>query len=320
VFPTVKTAVIAIGGNAILKPNEEGTAEKQRFNIDKTTAQIAKIVKMGYKVIITHGNGPQVGNILLKNDFAHGIVPPMPMDVCVAESQGQMGYMIQQSLANKLRELGLSKYPTSIITQVVVDENDEAFASPTKPVGPYYHEERAQDLAKKKGWTMMQDYARHGYRRVVPSPKPIRVVEGAIIKDLLEREDDGNIIIALGGGGVPVIQKENSLFGIEAVVDKDLASQLLATQIQAQLLCMVTDVQSVAINFGEPSQKDLDKMNVSDARRYLKEGHFPPGSMGPKILSSIRFLESGGEQVIITTSENLVSALKDGKGTRIFPG
>ena len=315
-----KSAVIAIGGNAILKPHEKGTKEEQLNNIRATTKHIAQLVKRGYSVVITHGNGPQVGNILLKNEMAEGIVPSMPMDVCVAESQGQMGYMIQQSLINALFELGISANVTSLITQVVVDENDYAFENPTKPVGPYYPEEEAMRLAKEKGWNMMEDLARHGYRRVVASPEPLEIVERAIIEGLVNSPNENNIVIALGGGGVPVIRSKAQLSGVEAVVDKDLASQLLATNIKADLLIMITDVEYVAINYGKPKQENLNNVTSSEVRKYLKEGHFPPGSMGPKILASVRFLESGGERVIVTTSENLEDALKKNIGTHIVSG
>jgi carbamate kinase len=315
-----KMALIAIGGNAILQPNEDGSAEEQLKNIDITCGHIANMMKKGYNVVITHGNGPQVGNILLRNDIAEGITPAMPMDVCVAESQGQIGYMIQQSLINRLAELNIKARVTSLITQVMVDAQDEAFENPTKPIGPYYPEGEAERLAKEKGWTMMEDKAREGYRRVVPSPEPIEIVESETIKRLVEGDDGKEIIIAAGGGGVPVVRTELGLKGVEAVVDKDLASQVLATSIKANLLIMLTDVDKVSINFGKPEQEDLSEMSVADAKKYLRDGHFPPGSMGPKVKSAIRFLENGGEEVIITTSENLEKALVGERGTRIFPG
>jgi carbamate kinase len=314
-----KTAVIAIGGNAILRPNEKGTKSQQLNNISATTEQIATLVKQGYSIVITHGNGPQVGNILLRNDMAKEIITPMPMDVCVAESQGQMGYLIQQSMINSLSEIGISAIVTSIITQVLVNEQDYAFENPKKPVGPYYPEEVAMKLAKEKGWSMMEDIARHGYRRVVASPEPIDIVEKGIIKELVDSKEN-NIVIALGGGGVPVVRKDNAIQGMEAVVDKDLASQLLASNIKADLLVMITDVEHVAVNYGTPQQENLRRITSSEAKIYLKEGHFPSGSMGPKILAAIRFLESGGERVIITTSEKLKDALDEKTGTIIISG
>jgi carbamate kinase len=321
VMPSMgKMALIAIGGNAILLPKEHGSAEEQLRNIRKTCEHIANMMKKGYNVVITHGNGPQVGNILLRNEIADGITPSMPMDVCVAESQGQIGYMIQQSLVNRLNHLGITARVISLVTQVIVDAEDEAFENPTKPIGPYYPEVEAQRLAKEKGWTMMEDKAREGYRRVVPSPEPIEIVESETIIKLLQGEEDREIIIAAGGGGVPVIRTKEGLKGVEAVVDKDLASQVLATSIRAHLLVMLTDVDKVAINYGKPDQKNLNELTLIEAKNYLKEGHFPPGSMGPKVLSAIRFIENGGEESIITTPENFEKALAGERGTRIVPG
>jgi carbamate kinase len=315
-----KMALIAIGGNAILQSDEFGSAEEQLENIKITCAHIANMLQKGYDVVITHGNGPQVGNILLRNEIAEGITPAMPMDVCVAESQGQIGYMIQQSLVNELAQLSIKAGVTSLITQVVVDAQDEAFENPTKPIGPYYPEGEAERLAKEKGWTMMEDKAREGYRRVVPSPEPIEIVESETIKRLAQGDEGKEIVIAAGGGGVPVVRMELGLKGVEAVVDKDLASQVLANSIKANLLIMLTDVEKVAINFGKPEQEDLSEISVTQAKKYLREGHFPPGSMGPKIVSAIRFLKKGGEEVIITTPENLEKALLGERGTRIAPG
>ncbi len=312
--------MIAIGGNAILQPDEDGSAEKQLENLAITSDQIAIMIQKGYQVVITHGNGPQVGNILLRNEIAEGIVPPMPMDICVAESQGQIGYMIQQSLKNKLNKMGIKGRVTAIVTQVVVDESDDAFEVPTKPIGPYYPEAEAMKLAKEKGWAMMEDSARGGYRRVVPSPEPLEIVESETIKRLAQGDEGAEILIAAGGGGVPVIRTEDGYKGVEAVVDKDLASQVLATSIKADLLIMLTDVEKAALNFGKPEQKDLSEMTLTEAKKYLREGHFPPGSMGPKIVAAIRFLENGGKETIIAKPENLNNALSGENATRIVPG
>jgi carbamate kinase len=312
-----KLVVIAIGGNAILEAKESGSASEQLENIRTTSGHIAHLIQKGYKIVVTHGNGPQVGNILLRNEIAEGIAPVMPMDVCVAESQGQLGYMIQQSLLNELDKLGISRNVTSLITQVVVDPEDEAFENPTKPIGPFYPEGEAERLAKEKGWMLIEDKARQGYRRVVASPEPEEIVESATIEKLVEGDEE--IIIAAGGGGVPVIRTEQGLSGAEAVVDKDKASQVLASSIHAHIFIMLTNVEKVALNYGKPEQEDLDKLTVAKAKGYLREGHFPPGSMGPKIVSAVRFLEGGGEQVIISTPENLESALEEDKGTIIIP-
>ena len=315
-----KLAVVAIGGNAILKPHEEGSYEDQMNNIKSASLHIANLVKKGYNVVITHGNGPQVGNILLKNEMAEGAAPAMPMDVCVAESQGQLGYMIQQNMINTLGDLGISANISSLITQVVVDENDHAFESPTKPVGPYYSEDEAQRLSREKGWMMMEDKARSGYRRVVASPSPLEIVEKKVIADLVRSPNGNNIVITLGGGGVPVIRSGSGFSGVEAVVDKDLASQLLASYIKADLFIMLTDVEQVALNFGKPSEENLSTITVTDAKKYLKEGHFPPGSMGPKILAAIKFVEENEKAVIITRSEKLEDALDNKAGTCIVSG
>ncbi|UCG69885.1 MAG: carbamate kinase [Thermoplasmata archaeon] len=315
-----KMVVIAIGGNAILQPDESGSVEEQLENIRITCGHIANMVQEGYDVVITHGNGPQVGNILLRNEIAEGIAPVMPMDVCVAESQGQIGYMIQQSLINELEKLGIEAKAISLITQVVVDAEDEAFENPTKPIGPYYPEGEAERLAKEKGWTLMEDRVRQGYRRVVPSPEPQKILESETIERLLKGDEGKEVVIAAGGGGVPVVKTEHGYAGVEAVVDKDLASQVLATSIKADLMIMLTDVDFVAIDFGKPKQRELSKMSVAEAKAFLSQGHFPPGSMGPKIISAIRFLEKGGEEVIITTPENLKKALDGEKGTKIILG
>ncbi len=315
-----KTAVIAIGGNAILEADEGGSAEKQLENIRVTCGHISHMIQEGYRVVITHGNGPQVGNILLRNEIAEGIAPVMPMDVCVAESQGQIGYMIQQTLLNELSRLGISARVVSLITQVLVDLEDDAFENPTKPIGPFYPESEAESLARKKGWTMMEDKAREGYRRVVASPEPLKILECETVKQLLEHNEAKDIIIAAGGGGVPVVRTEQGYRGVEAVVDKDMASQVLANSLKADLLIMLTDVENVALNFGKPEQENLSQITVSLAKKYLKEGHFPPGSMGPKMVSAIRFLEGGGKKAIITTPENLEKALEGKCGTEIVLG
>lgn len=313
-------AVIAIGGNAILQTDERGSYSEQLENIRVTCSHVVDLINMGYRVVLTHGNGPQVGNILLRNEMAENRVPAMPMDVCVAESQGQIGYMIQQTLYNILTTRDMECQVSSLITQVVVKEDDDAFEQPTKPIGPYYPEAEAERLAKEKGWDMMEDTARGGYRRVVPSPEPIEIVESETIKALLQCAGKTQIIIAAGGGGVPVTRTGEGIRGIDAVVDKDMASQVLAVSLGAELLLMLTDVEKVSLNFGKPDQKDLSTLSVSEARTYLREGHFPAGSMGPKITAAVRFLESGGSAAIVTTPELLVSALEGDSGTRIVSG
>lgn len=315
----MKTAVIALGGNALLRPEDSGTYEEQKRNVKKSAMHLASIIEMGYDVIITHGNGPQVGNILLQNEIASGQgVPPMPLDVCVAESQGLIGYMIQQALTNELRKRGMERAVTSLIVQVVVDEHDPAFNNPTKPIGLFYREKEAKALMKNRGWMMVEDRARGGWRRVVPSPEPVDIVEKEAIKGLIFGKNPGEIIIAAGGGGIPVIKTEYGYKGVEAVIDKDRASALLAKIIGEKLFIILTSIENVYINYGKPDESPLKNVSLQEIKKYFADGHFPPGSMGPKIEASIDFLENGGEEVIITSPENLEKAIRPGKGTHIY--
>lgn len=305
--------VIALGGNAIKKANEKGTAEKQFHNIKKTCEYIWELIR-DHEVVITHGNGPQVGSILLQQEYGEPVVPSMPLDVCVAESQGLIGYMIQQSLRNVLREHNIDKEVATIICQVVVDESDSAFATPTKPVGPFYSKERAERF-QKEGVAMMEDAGR-GYRRVVPSPDPQRVVEAPIITSLLTQK---KVIIGAGGGGIPVSENKNQFTGVEAVVDKDLASERLAEAINAEYFIILTDIDAVALHYGKKNQKKISVMTIQKAQQYIEEGHFAPGSMEPKIRAAIRFLKAGGKKVIITAPSYVNEALTGKAGTEIVP-
>lgn len=310
----MKTAVVAIGGNTIIKEGQYGTAGEQFTNFDMVCEQIVRMVKLNYNIVLTHGNGPQVGNSLIRMDEASAKVPSMPLDVCDAETQGSMGYMLQQTLLNKLKKEKIKKSVISVITQVLVSERDLAFKNPTKPIGPFYTKEKAEKYAREKGWNVVEDSGR-GYRRVVPSPKPIEMIERKMIKKIIASR---GIVIACGGGGIPVIRgRDGSISGVEAVIDKDMASSELASEIGAELLVILTDVEKVTINFKKENQRDIDKMTVKEAKRYLRSGEFPPGSMGPKIMASIQFLESGGKEVIITSIERLVDALNRKTGTRI---
>jgi len=308
-----KKVVVALGGNAILQAREKGSSEEQFNNIEKTCRQVLEMVKKGFKVVITHGNGPQVGNILIQNKEARDIVPAMPLDVCGAESQGQIGYMIQQSLDNLFKEMSLPYSATTIVTQVIVDREDPAFIHPTKPIGPFYTEKEAKEFMKKTQEEWREDSGR-GWRRVVPSPEPIEIVEKEAIKILLEKNI---VVIACGGGGIPVIRKNRRLQGVEAVIDKDLAAERLAFDIKADIFMMLTSVPQVAINFGKSSQKNLDRMNLSQAKKYLREGHFPPGSMGPKVKAAIKFVEWSGKYAIICSPEQVLDALEGRAGTWI---
>jgi len=315
----MKTAVIAIGGNAILRSGERPTQENQMRNVAATAKSLADLIQKGYDIVITHGNGPQVGDILLRNEIAKDQIPPMGLDVCDAESQGQIGYMLQQALSSEFVERGMDKVAVSLITQVLVSEDDPAFKTPTKPIGKYYTAEEARRMQKEKGWVMVLDKKRGGYRKVVPSPDPIAIVESKPVRRLVfGGEHQAEVVIACGGGGIPVVRKGNRYVGVEAVVDKDLAAALLATSIQEKLFIIATDVEMVFYDFGKITQRPLRRATLSEIKKLYAEGQFPPGSMGPKILAAIRFLEGGGEEVIITSTDKIVQAIEEGTGTHIY--
>lgn len=306
--------VIAFGGNAILRATQKGTVEEQRANVHTACLTVAELVAAGHQVIVTHGNGPQVGAVLLQNDIAKDQVPAMPLDVCGAATQGQIGYMIQQSLVNILLTNGIEKPVVSLVTQVLVDINDRAFQNPTKPIGSFYHEKEAEVFTRDKGWVLKEDKARGGWRRVVASPDPIRIVERSAVKTLL---DSGAIVIASGGGGIPVVQNEGKYTGVEAVIDKDLAGQRLAIDVQADTLMILTDVAQAALHFNTPEQVNLGVITLKEAQLYHSEGHFKAGSMGPKVLAAIRFIEGGGKRSIITSLDQAGEALRGQAGTII---
>ena len=311
-FVMRKRAVVALGGNALIKEGQEGTIYEQFANTREVSKSIVKMIKNGWDVVITHGNGPQVGAILLQNDLAKDVTPPMPLGICVAESEGLIGYMVQQCLSNALKKVNVEKSVVTLITQVLVDEDDPSFSNPTKPIGPYYNEEGALDILKE-GYQMTRQP--EGWRIVVPSPDPKSIVEGDIIKKML---DDDIVVIASGGGGMPVIEKEGGgLDGLEAVIDKDLASERLAEAIGADLLLILTDVEKVYLDYKTPKEKALDAISLKELKKYYEEGYFPPGSMGPKILAAIRFLEYGGKKVIISNVEKGWEALQEKTGTHI---
>ena len=315
----MKTAVIAIGGNAILRSGEKPTQENQLRNVAVTCKGLADLIQKGYDIVITHGNGPQVGDILLRNELAKDEIPPMAMDVCDAESQGQIGYMLQQALSSEFLERGMDKVAVSLITQVIVSEDDPAFKNPTKPIGRYYSLAESRELQKTKGWTMVLDKKRGGYRRVVPSPDPIGIIEYKPVRRLVfGGEHQAEVVIACGGGGIPVVRRGNRYVGVEAVVDKDLAASMLATSIKEKLFVMATDVQHVFLDFGKISQRPFMKSTLSELKKLYAEGQFPPGTMGPKILAAIRFLESGGEEVVICATDHLVESLEQGAGSHFY--
>jgi len=307
-----KKAVIALGGNALIKEGQEGTIYEQFANTRKITKNIVKMIKDGWDVVITHGNGPQVGSILLQNDIAKDVTPPMPLGICVAESEGLIGYMIQQCLSNDLHKAEVDRPVVALITQVLVEKNDPSFKKPSKPIGPFYSDSEVEEL-KNEGF-QVKKYS-EGWRIVAPSPDPKSIVEGDIINKMLE---DDIIVIASGGGGMPVIEREGwGLDGLEAVIDKDLASERLAEAINAELLLILTDVEKVYLNYGKENQKALDNVSLKDIKKYYDEGHFSPGEMGPKILAAIRFIESGGKKVIISDVERGWEAYSGKTGTHI---
>ena len=309
-----KTAVIAIGGNALIKGKQHQTVPDQFATAAETCAHIADIVQQGWRVVITHGNGPQVGFILLRSELASHVLHTVPLDSCGADTQGALGYMIQQLLGNRFRKAGVDVPVTTVVTQVIVERDDPAFQNPTKPIGPFYDEEKARVQEREQGWAIVEDSGR-GWRRVVPSPIPREIVELRAIKALLQ---GGFVVIGVGGGGIPVVRDGNGdLHGVEAVIDKDYASSLLASDIDADVFLISTAVDKVYLNYGQPDQVPLDHMTVDEAKRYLEEGHFPLGSMGPKIEAVIQFLEGGGKEALITSSENLARALREETGTRI---
>ena len=308
--------VIAIGGNSLIKDARHMTVYDQYKACGETSEHIAGIVEAGYRVLVTHGNGPQVGFILLRSELAREVLHEVPLDTCGADTQGAIGYQIAQTLGNELRRRGIEKTVAAVVTQAVVDADDPGFRDPSKPIGPFYSEESARERQETQGWIMKQDAAR-GWRRVVPSPEPLEIIEEPAIRGLLEQEV---IVVAVGGGGIPVIRKRNGdLEGVAAVIDKDLATCLLATNLGADILVVSTAVDKVALDFGQPTQRDLDRMTVAEARRYLARGHFPPGSMGPKIEAAIDFLERGGQRVIITRPRHLEEAIRGHAGTHIVP-
>ena len=311
-----KTIVIALGGNAIKKADEKGTAEQQFRNVETTCKHILEIIKKGYRVVITHGNGPQVGNLLIQQEEAKKIVPPQPLDVLGAMTQGQIGYMLQQTLTNYLRKAGLNVPVVTVITQVLVNKDDPNFKDPSKPVGPFYTRRDAEKLVEEKGYIIKRvKPGRKAYRRVVPSPNPIEIIEKDVIEMLVET---GAIVIASGGGGIPVIEENGRLRGIEAVIDKDLAGEKLAEIVNADIFLILTDIEKVKLNFGKPNEKDLDKLTIKEAEKYLEEGHFLPGSMKPKVIACIRFLKAGGEKAIITALDKAAEALEGKTGTHFY--
>lgn len=315
-IPLPKSVVIAVGGNAAYPPTIKGLAEEQLALMDTMCEHFVKMIEAGYRPILTHGNGPVVGNILFRMARTARELPPMPMDVCVAHSQGGMGYMLQQTLRNVLRRHRIEADVAAIVTEVEVDANDPAFDAPTKPVGRFISSDDATALSEELGWQFIEDSGR-GYRRVVPSPMPKQILGLGALRALIEH----NVIpIVAGGGGIPVVRDQSQEFhGVPAVIDKDLTSAIVAAAIGAEQFIMLTGVERVALDFGKPSQRYVDKLSVADARRNLKEGQFPPGSMGPKIEAALSYLQLGGSCALITSLDSAFDALTGRAGTRIEP-
>jgi carbamate kinase len=308
--------ILALGGNAIIRAREHGTLDEQYRNARLTLAPVARLVAAGRRVVITHGNGPIVGNILLRNEAAKSLIPPMPLHVCDADSQGGIGFMLQQVLGNELARIGAARPVVAVVTQTVVDPDDPAFLDPTKPIGPFFSWSDAVRLRRSQGWTMREDSGR-GYRRVVASPEPREIVETAAIRTLVE---SGAVVIAAGGGGIPVTRgPDGALRGIDAVVDKDRAAALLGTALGCSAFVILTEVEEVFLRYGEPDAAPIRHASPSEMRQHLADGEFPAGSMGPKIESALRFLDAGGDEVLITNPESLEEAIAGRTGTRITP-
>ena len=308
--------VIALGGNALQEAGKPATAQAQLQVVEKTSEYIADIIEKGYTVTLAHGNGPQVGRIVLQNECASNITPAMPFDVCGAMSQGMIGYHMQQGLSKVLKARNIDKQVVTCVTQVVVDKDDPKFKNPSKPIGPFYTKDEAEKIAQEKGYTMKEDAGR-GYRRVVASPLPVEIVELDAVKCLIK---NGFIAITVGGGGIPVVKNaDGSLTGVAAVIDKDLASEKLAEDTDADALVILTAVEQVYINFGKPEQKALETITVDEANEYIKQGHFAPGSMLPKIEAAVKFAQSkAGRKAIITSLDKAVEALEGKAGTTII--
>jgi carbamate kinase len=311
--------VIALGGNAIKLRRQRGTYEEQLASIRAASLHILEFIRQGFDVVITHGNGPQVGNLLVQQEAGASQVPPQPMHICNAMTQGQLGYILQQALMNELKSYHLDFNVVTMVTQVMVDRNDPDFQHPTKPIGPFYDLATKEKLEAEKGWRMKKvlPQGEAPFRRVVPSPDPIRILEVHALRKVV---DGGMIVIASGGGGVPVILNEGGEFeGFEGVVDKDLAGEKLAEAVAADYFMVLTDVPKVKLGFGTPQEREVDRLKASEARKYLREGHFLEGSMAPKVLACIRFIEYGGEEAVITSLDRAWPAMQDQEGTHFVP-
>ena len=305
-------AIVAMGGHAFMKHGEPGTIKEHERNAADICAMLMTLVARDYDVVITHGNGPQVGNLLLQSEITREQMPTMPLDVLVAYTEGSLGYVMQQAMLNQLYRRNVDRYVVTMVSQVLVDRNDPAFKNPTKPIGPFLEKAEAEERRDKLGWQIVEDAGR-GWRRVVPSPRPLKVIQRKMISDAARR---GHVVIACGGGGIPVIRNhQNDLEGVEAVIDKDLTSSILAANIGADLMIILTDVPQVYIRYNQPDQRALGAVTMEGVERMIKEGHFAPGSMGPKVQGIYDFLKSGGRRGLITNPESLEAALEGNGGT-----
>jgi carbamate kinase len=311
----MKTMLLAVGGNSLIRAGEKGTIVEQRANAQRTAAQIVGLIRAGYRIVLTHGNGPQVGAELLRSERGASQVPGLPLDVCGASTQGEIGYLLQQSLETELQLAGLHVPVATVVCQSLVSADDPSMKHPSKPIGPFYSRADAEERKRRFGWEIVEDAAR-GYRRVVPSPEPIEIVELEAIRDLVEQ---GVLVIACGGGGIPVVWSNGKLQGVEAVIDKDRASALLASRLGADLFVISTDTDCVYLDYKRPTQRPLARVSAAELEEYARAGHFPPGNMGPKIESVLRFLHGGGKEAVITSSENLCQAVVGSAGTHMFP-
>jgi carbamate kinase len=310
----MKTILLAIGGNSLIRAGEKGSIAEQVTNARRTAVEIVGLCQAGYRIVLTHGNGPQVGAALLRSERGASQVPGHSLDVCDASTQGEIGYILQQTLESELRTAGLHTPVVTVVTQSVVSADDPAMQHSTKPIGPFYSRGDAEERKRQFGWEIVEDASR-GYRRVVPSPEPIEIVELEVIQDLVEH---GVLVIACGGGGIPVIWMGGKLQGVEAVIDKDRASALLASRLGVDLFVISTDTDYVYLDYKKPAQRPLKEVGATELQKYLEAGHFPPGNMGPKIESVLRFLHDGGKEAIITSCENLHKAVDGSAGTHIF--
>jgi carbamate kinase len=311
----MKTILLAVGGNSLIRAGEKGTMAEQLSNARRTAREIAGLIRDGFRIVLTHGNGPQVGAALLRSEAGASQVPVLPLDVCDAATQGEIGYILEQVLEGELRSAGVSVPVITVLTQSVISLDDPAMKLPSKPVGPFYSREQALERKRQLGWEIVEDAAR-GYRRVVPSPEPIEIVELEVIRGLV---DHGVLVIACGGGGIPVAWQDGQPVGVEAVIDKDRASALLASRLGVDMFVISTDTDFVYLDYKKPTQRPLHEVHAGELERYWKAGHFAPGSMGPKIESVLRFLHEGGKEAIIASAENLQRAVAGGAGTHVFP-